>query len=74
MNGDEEEILEIYGREIIPAMREVLRGWRSACALFRLAYQGSTARIPLRMASSAVGCYGCVSLTGKRSPVACSHP
>ena len=23
MNGDEESILEVYGREIIPAMREV---------------------------------------------------
>jgi hypothetical protein len=23
MNGDEEQVLEIYGREIIPALREV---------------------------------------------------
>jgi len=26
MNGDEERILEVYGREIVPAMREVEAG------------------------------------------------
>ena len=35
MNGDEEEILEVYGREIIPAMRAEAQAARSASASLR---------------------------------------